>query len=90
MLLSLKIKPTQRLDKIERVGNDWVLRIKAPAVDGKANDHLIGYLSEILEIAKSKIVLKKGLTSRIKCLEIEAFEIYVNNRLEAASGSLHT
>ncbi len=90
MLLYLKIKPNQRLDKIERVGNEWVVRVKAPAIDGKANDHLIEYLSEILEIPKSKIILKKGHTSRLKCLEIEAVEIYVNNRLEAASGSLHT
>ena len=90
MLLYLKIKPNQRLDKIERVGNEWVVRVKAPAIDGKANDHLIEYLSEILEIPKSKFILKKGHTGRLKCLEIEAVEIYVNNRLEAASGSLHT
>ena len=66
MLLYLKIKPNQRLDKIERVGNEWVVRVKAPAIDGKANDHLIEYLSEILEISKSKIILKKGHTGRLK------------------------
>ena len=90
MLLYLKIKPNQRFDRIEGHKGQWLIRIKAPALDGKANEHLIQYLSDVLNLAKSKIRIKKGETGRQKCLEIEAFEIYVNNRLEAASGSLHT
>jgi uncharacterized protein (TIGR00251 family) len=70
MLLYVKVKPNQRFDKVEKIGNEWQIRLKAPAVDGKANEHLIEYLSEILGVSKSKIVLKKGHTARIKCLEV--------------------
>jgi uncharacterized protein len=84
MLLYLKIKPNQRFDRIEKSGSDWQIRLKAPAVDGKANDQLIKYLSELLGLPKSKIALKKGKTSRIKCIEIDADAEFVNLCLERA------
>ena len=87
MLLYVKAKPNQRFDKVERIGNDWQIRLKAPAVDGKANEHLIEYLSEVLKISKSKIILKKGHTSKVKCLEINADEKEVLDKLEKLAGS---
>lgn len=50
MLLYLKIKPNQHFDRIEKLEGDWVIRLKAPAIDGKANQHLIDYLSEIFKL----------------------------------------
>jgi uncharacterized protein YggU (UPF0235/DUF167 family) len=81
MLLYLKIKPNQRFDRIEKTENQWTARIKAPAIDGKANIYLLNYLSEILNLPKSRIILKKGQTSRTKCLEIAADEAYVESCL---------
>jgi len=89
MLLYLKIKPNQRFDRIEKVDEHWVVRVKAPAVDGKANEHLVIYLSEVFNISRSKIRLKKGSTSRIKCLEIEAEEAFIIDCLVKASSNLH-
>ena len=82
MLLYVKAKPNQRFDRVEKVGDDWQIRLKAPAVDGKANEHLIEFLSEVLNISKSKIILKKGQTSKLKCLEIDLEEQEVRERLE--------
>ena len=81
MLLYLKIKPNQRFDAVEGSSEQWLLRLKAPAVDGKANEHLINYLSDILDLPKSKIQLKKGHTNRIKCLEIDTSAEIVHQRL---------
>lgn len=82
MQIYLKVKPNQRFDKIEKSGNDWQVRLKAPAVDGKANDHLIVFLSEVLALPKSKIRLLKGHTARIKCVEIDASPEFVTGKLE--------
>ena len=38
----------------------WHLKIAAPPVEGKANKELIEYLSEILDISKSRIIIEKG------------------------------
>ena len=78
----MKAKPNQRFDRVEKIGDEWQIRLKAPAVDGKANEHLIEFLSEVLKISKSKIILKKGQTSKLKCLEIDLNEQEVTERLE--------
>jgi uncharacterized protein (TIGR00251 family) len=81
MIIYLKVKPNQHFDRIEKIGNDWQIRLKAPATEGKANEHLIEILSGILAISKSKIQLKKGKTSRLKCLEIDSEEATVLEKL---------
>ena len=82
MLLYLKVKPNQRFDKLEKTGSEWFLKLKAPAVDGKANGHLIEFLCEVLDLPTSKIILQKGQTTRFKCLEIAADELVVLSKLE--------
>lgn len=89
MLLYLKIKPNQRFDRIEVIEGKWLVKIKAPAVDGKANENLINYLSDILNLPKSKIHVRKGQTSRLKCLEIDADGGTINQCLLKASLNLH-
>ena len=81
MQIYLKVKPNQRFDKVEKIGKDWQIRLKAPAIDGKANDHLVVYLSKVLDLPKSRIRLLKGQTSRIKCVEIDAEEDFVTGKL---------
>ncbi len=84
MQLYLKIKPNQHFNGVELIEGQWIVRVKAPAIEGKANEGLIEYLSEILKIPKSKITLLKGATSKIKCLEIDAPESDVLVRLASA------
>ncbi len=81
MVLFVRIKPNQRLNKIENRSGEWEIRLKAPAIDGKANEHLLIYLSEVLELPKSSIVLKKGHSSRMKYLEIDANKEFVEQKL---------
>jgi uncharacterized protein (TIGR00251 family) len=83
VILYIKVKPNQRFDKIERSGNDWQVRLKAPATEGKANKYLIEFLSEVFKIPKSQIVLQKGKISTIKCLEIDGDETAIIKVLDA-------
>ncbi len=85
MLLYVKVKPNQRFDQLEKVRNEWQIKLKVPSIDGKANEHLIEFLSEVLDLPKTKIRLKKGQTTRFKCLEIMAEKSHVLNRLESIS-----
>ena len=85
MILYVKVKPNQRFDKIEKSGNDWQVCLKAPATEGRANKYLIEFLSEIFKIPKSKIVLQKGKTSIIKCLEINADETVIIKALNTSA-----
>ena len=49
----------------------WHLKIAAPPTEGKANKKLIEFLSEILDINKSRISIDKGGTSHRKLISVE-------------------
>lgn len=48
---------------------NFLVNLKSPPVDGKANDELIGVLAEKFNVPKSKI--KSGLSSGQKLIEID-------------------
>jgi uncharacterized protein YggU (UPF0235/DUF167 family) len=63
------------------------LRVAAPPVDGAANSALIAYLSDVLGVRKSAIIIKSGTSSREKKLEIDELtpdELHL--RIERAAG----
>ena len=74
MLIRLKVRvtPNARKNAVVSWTEDEIrLKIKAPAVEGKANAALIEYLSELTDIPRAKIQLKAGEKSRTKVVEIE-------------------
>lgn len=73
MLLKLKVIPKSKENKIVGPMDNGVLKIKitAPAVDNKANEELIKFLSEEMKKKKSQIKIISGFTSREKTVEIK-------------------
>ena len=49
----------------------WHIKIAAPPTEGKANKELIEFLSEILDISKSRITIDKGATSHRKLISVQ-------------------
>ncbi|MBP6731275.1 MAG: DUF167 domain-containing protein [Chitinophagales bacterium] len=82
MKLRIKVKPASKTDEIIREADGSLkVKIKAQPVEGKANKYLVEYLSSVLNLPKSKIVLLKGETNSFKTLEIDAEEGYIANKL---------
>ncbi len=82
MKLRIKVKPGSKTNEIIREADGLLkVKIKAPPVEGKANKYLIEYLSEILKMPKSKIILLKGETNSFKTIEIEAEVAYIERVL---------
>lgn len=81
--LHLLIQP--KSSKNEVVGlhdNRLKIKIMAPPVDGKANTHVIEFLSETLNLPKRDIRLIRGDTGRQKTVEITGVtEEYVREKL---------
>lgn len=75
VFLHIKAKPGSKVNQVTVAADGTiVIKIKAPAHDGKANDELIKFLSKKLGLPKSKIQLVSGFTSPFKKLEIDAEE----------------
>ena len=82
MKLRIKVKPGSKTDEIIHEADGLLkVKIKAPPVEGKANKYLIEYLSGVLKMPKSKIVLLKGEANSFKTLDIEAEEAYIEKAL---------
>lgn len=72
MILEVKITPNAPKNEILRwEGTRLVIKIRGVPEKGKVNENLIEFLSLSLKIAKSKIRIIAGATSRLKKLEIE-------------------
>jgi len=52
-----------------------VVRITAPAVDGKANSALVAFFAKLLGIKKTKVLLVSGEKSRTKVLELSGISL---------------
>lgn len=70
--LSVRVQPNARTEAATCMADGTVkISLRAPAVDGKANDALIHFLSDTLAIKKSAIFLVTGETSRCKRIRIQ-------------------
>ncbi|QGM81420.1 DUF167 family protein YggU [Otariodibacter oris] len=65
--LRIFLQPKSSRDQIVGLhDNELKIAITAPPIDGKANAHLLKYLSKLFKVPKSSIVLEKGELQRHK------------------------
>lgn len=70
--LPVRVIPRASRNEIVEILSDQTVkvRLKAPPVEGKANEELVKFLSKILDIPKSKIEIVGGKTGRDKLVSI--------------------
>ncbi|MBD2742487.1 DUF167 domain-containing protein [Coleofasciculus sp. FACHB-1120] len=72
MKKQVKVKPNSKNQSIkEAEDGSLTVHLKSPPVDGKANEELIQILSKKFNVSKSRIIIKLGLSSRNKLIEID-------------------
>lgn len=71
--LFVRVQPKASRDEWSEVQEERVrVRITAPPVDGKANQHLIKFIAKVFGVAKSNVTIASGETGRNKHLLIES------------------
>ena len=72
LILDLHVQPRAAKDEIAGYHDDRLkVRITAPPVDGKANQHLIALLATVFQVPKLDIVLLSGESGRDKRVRIQ-------------------
>ena len=72
MKIQVKVKPNSKQQKIEQSEDGtWIIRLKSPPVDGKANQELINLLAKHFQVSKKQITIKAGLSAKNKLIEID-------------------
>lgn len=71
MLVAVQVHPrASRNQLVEQPPKCFTIRLTAPPVQGAANTACCAFLAELLGLAKSRVVLARGETSRQKLLRI--------------------
>ena len=82
--VAVQISPNAKITEVLGVVED-VLKIKlhAPPVDGKANQALIRYIAEKLDVPKSAVSITHGLSSKKKLIAIRVSHLTVERVQQA-------
>lgn len=68
--VTVVVKPRSSLSKIVNVRDgNLVIALAAPPVDGEANLELLRFLSSLLRLPKSTVLLQSGAKSRTKVVQ---------------------
>ncbi|MBI4979513.1 MAG: DUF167 domain-containing protein [Spirochaetes bacterium] len=81
--VSIKVVPNAKRVLLKSENNSLKLYINRPPVDGKANEAVIEYFSDALDIPKRDITIIRGATSRQKVLSISVAAGVWNDFLKA-------
>lgn len=69
--ISVKVKTNAKKEKIEKVGDVFLVSVKEPPKENKANKRLIELLSDYFKVPQSRIFINKGIKSKQKIVEIK-------------------
>lgn len=76
MQKKVKVKPSSKQQRIEELEDgSLIVYLKSPPIDGKANAELITLISQKYQVKKSDVIIKLGLSSRHKVVEILTSDI---------------
>jgi uncharacterized protein (TIGR00251 family) len=71
-ILRVHVVPNAKIDSVVgEHGGAIKIKLRAPAVEGKANAALIRFLAEQLKLSRHAIVLERGHRSRDKLIRID-------------------
>jgi uncharacterized protein (TIGR00251 family) len=76
ILISVRVQPGASKDIIAGIREGFLLiKLCSPPVDGRANDSLIRFVADRLDISRSSIRIIHGIKNRKKLLEVAGVSI---------------
>lgn len=71
LILQLYLQPGSKTDRVDGLYADRLkVRVRAPAIENRANSSLIKFLSDQFAVPKSRIEISRGQQSRKKTIRI--------------------
>lgn len=71
LTLFLHVQPNARCTEIAGLhGGQIKVRVAAPAMEGKANEALVGFLADKFDLPGGRVMIRRGSHGRAKTVEI--------------------
>jgi len=70
MKIQVKVKPNSKTDEVSREGDSFIVKVKEPPKEGKANQAVIKLLAEHFSVPQSQVRILSGFRSSNKVIEV--------------------
>jgi uncharacterized protein (TIGR00251 family) len=70
MKIQVKVKPNSRTEEVSQEGDSFIVKVKEPPREGKANQAVIKLLAEHFGIPQSHFRIISGFKSKNKVVEV--------------------
>jgi len=71
VIFAVRVQPRASKDEISgEMGGALKVRLRAPAVEDRANEALVEFLAELLKTSRSAVSILSGERSRVKRVEV--------------------
>ena len=71
MKIQVKVKPNSRTEEVSQENNFFLVKVKEPPREGKANKAVIQLLANHFGVARNKVRILSGFKSSVKLVEVE-------------------
>jgi len=70
MKIQVKVKPNSKTEELSGEGDSFIVKVKEPPKEGKANQAVIKLLAEHFGVSQSQVRILSGFRSRNKVIEV--------------------
>jgi hypothetical protein len=71
MKIQVKVKPNSQTEELSREGDSFIVKVKEPPKEGRANQAVIKLLAEHFDVSQSQVRILSGFKSKNKVVEVE-------------------
>lgn len=70
MKTQIKVKPNSKTEEVSQAGDTFVVKIKEPPKEGRANQAVIKLLAKYFSVSQGQVRILSGLKSKNKVIEV--------------------
>jgi len=68
--VQVRVKPNSRTDEINQEGNNFIVKVKEPPREGRANQAVIKLLAQHFGVSQGQVRILSGFKSKNKVVEV--------------------
>jgi hypothetical protein len=69
--IQVKVKPNSKNEEVSQEGDNFIVKVKEPPKEGRANQAVIKLLAQYFGIPQSQVRILSGFKSRNKVIEVK-------------------
>jgi uncharacterized protein len=70
MKIQVKVKPNSKNDEVSQEGGSFIVKVKQPPTEGRANQAIIKLLAHHFGVPKDQVKILNGFKGKNKIIEI--------------------